>query len=63
MTSRGRPREIRSGNSASSRVRLTPVRRAQIDAQLFAKALIAAQLHQTDATNTKPAGTKKEKQS
>lgn len=44
MSRRGRPQEITKGNSNSSRVRLTPVRKAQLDARLVAQALIAAQL-------------------
>lgn len=44
MTPRGRPRQTDKGASVSSRVRVTPVRRAEINAALFAKALIAAQL-------------------
>ncbi len=51
MTRRGRPREITRGNSNSSRVRLTPVRKAQLDARLVAQALIAAQLLINDNTN------------
>lgn len=44
MTRRGRPRQADRGTSVSSRVRVTPVRKAEINAALFAKALIAAQL-------------------
>ncbi len=48
MTRRGRPRQADKGASVSSRVRLTAVRRERIDAALFAKALIAAQLLEED---------------
>jgi len=45
---------VPSGNSASSRVRLTPIRRQEIDAALFARALIAAQLLEQSPEDTEP---------
>lgn len=47
MSPRGRPRDPARAAATAARVKLTPVRKREIDAALFAKAVIAAQLLKT----------------